>query len=150
VAPTDVTFTLKDWGSNYTGSLPVVEFIDGVHRTFPAVALGSTTPPPAQAPQSTASMKIGAAGSSLLVGMFATAGGAGDFEAQLQPTSGPGTGFSYSWRPPAAGSHFEWHEYKNPAVGDWNVAGSGSAQASAFLFLEAYEARTTQTTLANP
>lgn len=143
IPPLDVTITLQDWGTNYTGTLPVVELVEGVHRPFPTVVVGppdpASPPNPSQAPAATATFMKRDGGTSMLVSMFAGAGGAGSFEYRLTSAASPATGFEYAWRPTSAGSHFEWHEVTAAPAGEWRVTGGGSAQASAFLFLEAYE-----------
>ena len=147
-APVDVTYRLMAWGTNYTGTLPVVQLIEAAHRAFPAYAVPPPTGGTPASPQgSTAPMKVGAAGSAAILGIFAGAGGPGSFEYGLTPQGASGSPEKYEWRPAAAGSYFRWHKTENIAMGDWQVFGSGRAQNSAFLFLEAYEARTTQRTL---
>ncbi|MBW3582192.1 MAG: hypothetical protein KY455_03740 [Euryarchaeota archaeon] len=145
VAPVDVTVTLQDWGTNHTGTFPLVEFIDHVHRPFPAY----TVPPdPANVPggEATDTFVFQEEGATLMWVMFAGAGGPGDFEYSLGH-SGSQASHSFPWRPTAAGSYFAWGEIEGPPTGEWGVTGTGSAQGFAFLFLEAYEVRTTEGSL---
>jgi hypothetical protein len=146
--PVDVTARLTSFGSNFTGTVPVVDLVEIVHRPFPTVFVPpGTTPTTPNPQQSSVAFKVGAAGSTLLVGMFAGAGGQGSFQMEIAQQGGAAAPTRYEWQPTAAGSHFEWHRIPNPAVGDWHLAAEGAAQNSAFLFGEAYEARTTQATL---
>ncbi|MBI2077017.1 MAG: hypothetical protein HYT80_01415 [Euryarchaeota archaeon] len=145
-APIDVDFKLKDWGSNLTASVPVVEFKEGVHRAFPAFAVPPATPS-TTAPEPRATFTV-QAGGTLLVGFFGGAGGQGDFEIDLAQSAGtPPQALTYPWRPSAAGSHFEHHEVATGAAGEWNLVAAGAAQASAFLFVEAYGVTTKTTEL---
>ncbi len=142
--PTEVEFNLQDWGANFTGSLPVLDITEGAHRTFPATAVAPpnpAAPPPTSSPEARATFTA-PADSDLLVGMFAGAGGPGNFEFTLSQPGSSQAPYSYPWRPTAAGSHFEWHHVENAPAGEWTIVGAGSAQGSAFLFLEAYAIKT--------
>lgn len=155
VAPQDVVYTLQDWGANHTGSLPVLEVVDGVHRVFPTLALPAPDPanPPAVPPappavaESHDTMEIAGEGSSLLWGLFAGAGGQGVFEFSLsQPQSGAPP-HHFEWQPTGFASLFEWGEIPNAAPGQWEVLCTGAAQGFAFMFCETYEVRTSDMTL---
>lgn len=146
VAPNDVEFTLQDWGTGFTGTIPVLEITDGVHRVFPTFALAPpnpASPPPVAAPEARESFTL-SEGQILIWGLFAVVGGPADFEIHLVE-SGSGQQTHYSpWRPTAATSHFEWHEIADAPPGQWDIIGTGTAQNSAFLFLETYGVKTTQ------
>lgn len=144
VAPIDVDIKLQKWGTNHTGSLPVLDITEGAHRMFPVTAVAPpnpAAPPPTSSPEARATFTAPAE-SDLLVGMFAGAGGPGNFEFTLSQPGSPQAPYSYPWRPTAAGSHFEWHHVEKVPAGEWNIVGAGSAQGFAFMFLEAYAIKT--------
>jgi hypothetical protein len=145
IPPVDVTIRLEDWGSNHTGSFPIVELVEGVHRPFPTLVL---PPDPMNLPQgeSQDTFQVVQDGSSIMWAMFAAAGGNGDFEYGMGHLESQAS-HSFSWRPTGAASYFAWGEIADAATGEWGVTGTGAAEGSAFLFLEAYEVRTRQGSL---
>lgn len=151
-APIDVTFTLKDWGSNFTGTLPVLEFTDLVDRIFPVVPLPPVNPenpqppaPPANEPQDRFTL---AEGTTLFVGIFAASGGAASFEVDIGPLSGQAQpGYSFPYRPQAAGAHFEWHDVADISPGDWGILATGAVQFGGFLFVETFQVTETEIAL---
>jgi hypothetical protein len=140
VGPTDVTFTLKDWGSAHKGTVPVLEITEGVHRPFPTQAVAPPNPPtpPTGNPEARATF-TSPEGSDIVFGMFASAGGPGNFDFFIGNAD---RNAEYPWRPTAAASYFSWDLYASPPAGEWNVVGAGSAQNFAFMFLEAYAIKT--------
>lgn len=146
----DVVVALRDWGTDFNGTLPVVELVDLVHRPFPTVVIGPpdpANPPGPEQPPMQDAFTIEGEGSSLLLSIFASSGGPGRFDFGVDPHSEPAMGYAMEWQPSAAGSHFAWAEHPEVPSGPYNVVGQGWAQGSAFLFGEAYEVRTTQVTL---
>jgi hypothetical protein len=144
VAPADVTYTLLDWGSDFRGTFPVVEVIDHVHRPFPTLAVAPPDVPQApDALDALADFEI--QDGSILWGFFAAAGGPGLFRIQIGHESS-GAYHEMEWRPGTAGGTFQWEEIEAPDAGSWGLSATGVAQSSAFLFVEAYEVRTTTAT----
>ncbi|HEX9815795.1 MAG TPA: hypothetical protein VGB18_02340 [Candidatus Thermoplasmatota archaeon] len=144
VAPIDVEMKLQKWGTNHTGAVPFLEITEGAHRMFPVVAVAPpnpAAPPPTSSPEARATFTA-PADADFLVGMFAGAGGPGNFEFTLSQPGSSQAPYSYPWRPTAAETHFEWHHVENVPAGEWNIVGAGSAQGFAFLFLEAYAVKT--------
>ena len=147
VDPPDVVYTLQDWGSDFTGTLPLVELIDRVHRVFPTLAAAPPAGAPAQPPPAQETITVEQDGASLLVAMFAGAGGPGKFDFNVGPASAPQEGYAMEWRPTGPGGHFAWREHADVPRGEWGVLGAGAAQGFAFLFGEVYEVRTSETSL---
>jgi hypothetical protein len=139
--PPDVQVDLQAWGTNFTGSIPVVELTEGVHRVFQTASVSTTNP--GQAPglptDARATFNLPPE-STMLIGIFGGAGGPGDMEVHF---SNQGNTIYYPWRPTGPGSFFDWGERTDASPGQWTVAAYGGAQNFAFLFVEAYAVKTT-------
>ena len=128
----DVQFALSDWGSNFTGELPVVTLLDKIHRPFPVVNAGAPAPPQGQAHQ-----QVSIAGDRILYGAF-WGGAQGEYAFCLKD-QGTTFGACIGAGAPSDGApEFEWYE-ATVTPGTMTVSGYAVTNGWGFLFGELYE-----------
>lgn len=132
--PVDVQFTLQDWGTNYTGEVPVVTIVDKVHRMFPIADAAALAAPTTQA---TESVTV-AEGSSVLLGMF-YGGAPGHYEFAMRPQGYVNEGHGEAFTVADPGVKFWWVELANARAGTWLGGGGGATNGPGFVFGEMYE-----------
>lgn len=127
----DVQITLQDWGSNFTGEVPVVDFVDKIHRPFPVLDATAPAAPTAQAHE-----QVTIASERILYGAF-WGGAQGEYQfcldggGQLSACIGGG--------PSDGAPMFEWYEAPVASGTTISVAGSAATRGPGFLFGELYE-----------
>jgi hypothetical protein len=126
----DVRFALQDWGSNFAGDVPVVTFVDKVHRPFPVVDASAPAPPTAQGHE-----QVPITGDRILYGAFW-----GEIQGSYSfCVKDGGATYACIANPADDGAPgFEWYETTVEGT-SLVVTGSAASRGPGFLFGELYE-----------